>query len=221
MMASLLAEFIGTFALILIGAGAICAEVLSGGKVGITGIALAHGLTIMAMAYSLGHISGGHFNPAVTIAMFVNKKIKLHQGVSYIVAQLVAAAVAGYLLRAVAPSLVNSAPFLGACDLNGVSVGLGVLIEAILTFFLVTVIWGVAVDGRGNKTVAGLAIGLTITLDILMGGYFTGAALNPARAFGPALATGHWANHLVYWVGPILGALGAGLLSEKVFLKSK
>jgi len=217
----LIAEFIGTFALIFVGAGAICADALSGGKLGITGIALAHGLTIMAMAYALGHISGGHFNPAVTIAMLVNKRIKLQNALAYVVVQLAGASLAALLLKSVAPSLADAAPYLGACDLNGISAGVGVLVEAVLTFFLVMVIWGTAVDGRSPKAMAPLAIGFTITLDILMGGYFTGAALNPARAFGPALVTCHWANQCVYWIGPILGAIAAGLLGEKVFLKSK
>jgi MIP family channel proteins len=219
MIAPAAAEFIGTFALILLGAGSACANAISGGALGVTGIALAHGLTIMVMAYSLGHVSGGHFNPAVTVPMLITKRIEPGKAVLYIAAQLAGAAAAGLLLGKLHPELVGEAPFLGACDLFNTSFAGGVAIEAVLTFFLVTVIWGLAVDPRSPKPAVGLAIGLTITACILMGGPSTGASLNPARAFGPALAANHWANHLVYWIGPILGGSAAGLLYENVFLK--
>lgn len=219
MMAGLIAEFIGTFALILIGAGSICADVLSGGKVGITGIAFAHGLTIMVMIYAFGHISGAHFNPAVTIPMWLTKRIETQRALGYIAAQLLGAAFAGFLLSRFHPEFISAPPYLGSCDLTLTTPIGGIVMEAILTFFLVTVIWGMAVDPRSPKPPAGIAIGLTITMGILMGGFSTGAALNPARAFGPAVASCHFAHHYVYWIGPILGGSAAGLLYENFFLK--
>ncbi|MBI2884859.1 MAG: MIP family channel protein [Candidatus Omnitrophica bacterium] len=216
-----LAEFIGTFALIFIGAGSICSDAVSGGQVGIVGIALAHGLTIMVMVYAFGHISGGHFNPAVTAAMALTKRIEPAPAAGYVAAQLGGAALAGWVLRGLFPDLVADLPFLGACALSQLSPGWGIVVEALLTFFLVTVVWGMAVDPRSPKPPAGIAIGLTITLGILMGGALTGAAINPARAFGPALAAGFWQDHAVYWVGPLLGAISAALLYEGLFLPGK
>ena len=220
-MANELAEFLGTFALILIGAGSICADVLSGGKLGITGIALAHGLTIMVMVYALGHQSGGHFNPAVTAAMWLNRRIQPLRALRYVAAQLAGAAAAAFLLRWIHPDLTHMPPYLGACRLTEVTVAVGIVIEAVLTLFLALAIWGTAIDPRSPKAAAGLAIGLTITLDVLMGGYSTGAAMNPARAFGPALAIGQWQHHLVYWLGPLIGACAGGLLYERIFLVKK
>ena len=207
--------------MILVGAGSVCADVLSGGKLGITGIALAHGLTIMVMVYAYGHISGAHFNPAVTVPMWLTRRLALRKAVGYVVAQLAGASLAALCLRRLAGSLAQVPPYLGACDLTNTTVLAGIALEAILTFFLVSVIWGMAVDPRSPKPPAGLAIGFTITLDILMGGYFTGAAMNPARAFGPALATGHWTHHAVYWIGPLVGGCAAGFLYETVFLNKR
>ncbi len=218
-MKAYLAEFIGTFALIFIGAGAVCADAATGGKLGVTGVALAHGLTILAMVYAYGHISGGQFNPAVTAAMVATRRLAPVTAIGYWAAQLSGAAVAGWLLRGGVSQFVHSAPFLGACDVTNTTVAGGILIEAILTFLLVSVVWGAAVDPRSAKPSAGLAIGLTVTLDILMGGYSTGAAMNPARAFGPALATGHWSHHAVYWIGPLVGGVVAGLLYEHLLLE--
>jgi MIP family channel proteins len=206
-MRDLIAEFLGAFALILIGAGSILVNA------GLVGIALAHGLVIFVMATSFGRVSGGHFNPAVSLAFASIGKMKMEKLVPYIVAQLLGAAAAGFVLLAIfgaAGSATNlGAPALGA----NVSVGAGILVEAILTFFLVTVIMNTAVFDK-NNALAPLAIGMTITLDILFGGPLTGGAMNPARAFGPALAAGFWTNHVVYWVGPIVGGVAAALLTK-------
>lgn len=218
------AEIIGTFALIFAGAGSICMDALTGGHVGLLGIALAHGLTIMVMAYTYGPISGGHFNPAVTVAMLVSRRIGPIQGIFYIVSQLLGAALAGIFLKASLhnfPQLVAGPPFLGACDLSGVGFKAGTLLEAVTTFFLVSTIYATAVDPRGHAATAPIAIGLTITMCILVAGPLTGAALNPARAFGPAVATGHWANAFVYWIGPVIGGAVAALLYENLFLQRK
>jgi MIP family channel proteins len=218
---SYLAEVIGTFALILIGAGSIMANAYTHGAIGVTGIALAHGLTIMAMAYTFGGVSGGHFNPAVTAAMLVTRRMGPTKGLFYVISQLLGAALAGLLLLAIYKESpwIQNAPFLGACDLGRVSFRAGTLIEFVLTFFLVTVIFATAVEGSAGNC-APIAIGLTITAGILWAGPLTGAAINPARAFGPAIATGHWANHPVYWIGPIAGGVVAGLLHD-YFFKSK
>lgn len=203
-----LAEAVGTFALIFIGAGSIIADHLSGGKVGLVGIALAHGLAIATLMSAAGHISGGHFNPAVTAGFVATGRMGVGRGLSYWLAQLVGASVAGLLLTASFPEGARRAVHLGTPALGpGVTAGVGIVVEAILTFLLVFVIFGVAVDPKGPRATGGLFIGLVITMDILAGGVLTGAAMNPARAFGPALFASFWANHAVYWVGPLLGGV--------------
>ena len=209
------AEFIGTFALIFVGVGAIYHNA------GLLAVAFAHGLTIAVMASALGAISGGHFNPAVTFGLLVGGKVDFRVSISYWLSQLAGASVAGFILlflftHQVDPAkgtLAQTIVASGTPDLavKGVTALEGVLIEAILTFFLVLVVYGTAVDARAPK-IGGLAIGLTVTLDILFGGPFTGAAMNPARTFGPALASGHWANQWIYWVGPLLGGALAGIV---------
>ena len=212
-----IAEFVGAFALTFVGAGAIVAT--QGGD--LVAIALAHGLAIAVMVTALGHISGGHFNPAVTIATMFTKKIGLELGLLYIIFQLLGSIFGAFLLVAAFPENLYGPVNLGTpgVDTNAISVPNAVVIEAILTFFLVFVIFGAAIDARNHmKAVAGLAIGLTITADILMGGPLTGAAMNPARAFGTALISRTFDNHLVYWIGPILGAIIAALVYDNAFL---
>ncbi|HLJ22553.1 MAG TPA: MIP family channel protein [Candidatus Acidoferrales bacterium] len=222
----LAAEFIGTFALIFFGAGSICADQFlhssSGGSagVGLLGIALAHGLAIGIMVTALGHISGAHFNPAITIGFWVTRKLSTMDTVLYWAAQLAGGICAAYVLRLL-PVDVWGPVQLGTPDLaNGISRTNGMIFEAVMTFFLVFVVFATAVDPRGAfDKVAGFAIGLTITVGILFGGPFTGAALNPARAFGPALAANHWTNHGVYWIGPMAGGVVAGFLYDTLFLR--
>jgi aquaporin TIP len=215
------AEAIGTFALCFVGVLAISAAGVVNAPAGIANLAsigLAHGLTIMVMVASLGAVSGGHFNPAVTFGFVTTGRMPIVTGVVYWVAQLVGATIAGVLAVAVVggPAVANGTPDLG----NGVSPAVGIIVEAVLTFFLVMVVFGTAVDERAPKSVFPIAIGMAVALDIMGGGPLTGAAMNPARTFGPALASGHFANHLVYWIGPLIGgALGAwvqhGLLMER------
>ncbi|MBI3997436.1 MAG: aquaporin [Armatimonadetes bacterium] len=213
-----LAELIGTFTLIYIGAGAIVADALTGGQVGLVGIALAHGLAIATMVAAAGHLSGGHFNPAVTAAFVATGRLPAASGVAYWVAQLIGGSLGAFFLGAAFPEAVRMATALGTPALaSGVTAGDGIVVEAILTFFLVFVIFGTAVDGRGPRAAGGLFIGLVITMDILAGGALTGAAMNPARAFGPALFSGVWTNQVVYWVGPLLGGLVAGWLYHGVY----
>lgn len=214
------AELVGTFAFFFIGAGAIVTNTFSNGAVGLLGIALAHGLILAIMISTFGATSGGHFNPAVTIGFLVTRRIKPDLAVLYIIAQLVGGTLSGLALRAVFVESVWSKTHIGTPALApGVSVGAAILLEAILTFFLLLAIFGTAVDPRAPK-IGGFGIGLTVGVDIFVGGPVTGAAMNPARAFGPALASGFWDNQLVYWVGPIIGAVIAALLYEYVILAS-
>ena len=216
----LTAEFIGTFALVFFGAGSICADqFLHGAGVGLFPIAITHGLAIALMISALGHISGGHFNPAVTIGFWVTKRVTTVEAVSYWVAQLIGGIVASYLLRAVLPYEIWHTVYLGAPALTrDFTVLSGLILEAVTTFFLVLTVFATAVDERNSsRPFAGFCIGLVITLGIMVAGPFTGAALNPARAFGPALASNHWVNQGVYWVGPLLGGFFAGLLYDSFF----
>jgi aquaporin TIP len=214
------AEFIGTFTLIFIGAGSIVAA-KGIADPSLIGIAVAHGLAIAVMVSALGHISGGHFNPAVTFGFLVTRRIKPALGVLYWVAQFAGAALAALLLQDLLPRAATEAVELGVPALgHGVDAASGFGIEAILTFFLVLVVFASAVDPRGTfKSIAGLAIGFTITADILFGGPFTGAAMNPARAFGPQLVGDHWANGWVWYAGPIVGAVAAALMYEFLYLR--
>ena len=211
------AEFVGTFTLVFVGAGSIIAT--QGGN--LTAIALAHGLAIGVMASAVGHISGGHFNPAVTFGFLVTRKIEIHLAAAYWLAQFVAAILAAFLLQAVLPERQVDAVNLGAPALApGIGAGGGVVIEAVLTFFLVWVIFATAADPRGAfASIAGLAIGFTITLDIFMGGAYTGAAMNPARAVGPELVQNFWSDGWVYWVGPLIGGGLAALAYDRLYLR--
>ncbi len=216
-----LAEAVGTFALIFIGAGAVIADQLTGGRVGITGIALAHGLAIATLVSATGHLSGGHLNPAVTAGFVAARRLTVRQGARYVLAQLAGASVGALLLTASFPEAARQAAHLGTPALaRGITSGVGVVIEAILTFLLVFVIFGVAVDARGPRTIAPLMIGLVIAMDILAAGALTGGAMNPARAFGPALFSGFWRNQLVYWAGPLLGGVLAAWVYESALSRT-
>ena len=209
------AEFIGAFALTFVGVGSI----LAGG--GLVGAAFAHGLVIAVMVSAVGHISGGHFNPAVTLAFLVTRRIETGLAVLYWAAQFTGAFAAALIVSGVVPDQLTDPARLGTPTIGGgMGAGAGFLVEAILTFFLVWVIFATAVDPRGTfKSIAGLAIGLTITLDILFAGPFTGAAMNPSRAFGPELVGGHWEDAWVWYLGPALGAAAAALAYEWLYLR--
>jgi MIP family channel proteins len=212
-----MSELIGTFALIFFGAGAILQQNATQ-AVGITGIAVAHGLAILVCIYAFGHISGGHFNPCVTFGMAVTRRISWGDAIGYWIAQLAGASLGAWLLSIAYPSGAADA-HLGAPSLGAsVSPMLGMVLEGIMAFMLVIVIFGSAVDPRAPKGFAGLAIGFTLIGNILVGGSLTGASFNPARAFGPALIAGYWQDHWIYWVGPMLGAAVAALLYDRFFL---
>ena len=185
------------------------------------GIALAHGLTIAVMVSATGGISGGHLNPAVTFGLLVGGQIDLKRAIAYWISQLAGATVAALLVVQMFGASGAQIVADGTPDLaGGVSMKHGIVLEAVLTFFLVFVVFGSAVDARAPK-IGGLAIGLTVALDILVGGPITGAAMNPARTFGPALASGHWNNHIVYWIGPMLGGGLAGLIYGRFLIKTE
>jgi len=214
----LLAEFIGTFALIFIGAGAGAVVGDGVGLPGLAAIVFAHGLTVMVFAFAYGSVSGGHFNPTVTVGVLAAGAIRVGEAAGYIVSQLVGGIAGALLLRAVlrgaetglgTPALAHNVA-LGATTLT-VTAWAGFVIEAVLAFFLVTVVLSTAVAGRAG-ILAPLAIGMTLTLNIIMGGALTGAAFNPARALGPMVATGNFNDAWLYLTAPIVGAIVAALL---------
>jgi len=210
----LAAEAVGTFTLIFIGAGSIIASA----GTNLVAIALAHGLAIAIMVSTLGHVSGGLFNPALTIGLWVTRRLSAMDTGLYVAAQLAGGIVGGILLVLLFPEQARDLTNLGTPALgDGVNFLQGVGIEVVLTFFLMLAVFGTAIDSRAPR-VGGLFIGLVLTMDIAAGGALTGAAMNPARALGPALASGTFDDQLVYWIGPILGAVGAALLYEYVFI---
>jgi aquaporin Z len=217
------AEFLGTFALVFFGAGAICADryLQPSGGIGPLGMALAHGLAMAIMISALGHISGGHFNPAISIGFWVTKRIGTVEVFLYWAAQILGGVVAAFLLKSIIPEDTWRAVALGTPELvRDFSRLSAIVLEAVASFFLVLVFFATAVDDRGTfRAIAGFGIGLTVTLGTLVIAPFTGAAMNPARAFGPALASGHWTNWGVYWIGPLAGGFLAGLLYDSLYLK--
>jgi MIP family channel proteins len=219
--ARLTAEALGTFALIFIGCGAVIASSLPGAGFGLLGIALAHALVLGVMVTATMNISGAHINPAVTIGMMLIRRISPRDGVAYIVAQLAGAVLGAYTLKLVIPGGILALGTMGTPALaNAMSFPTAIGLEAVLTFFLMSAVMGTAVAEEAPK-VGGFGIGLTLVFDILVGGPLTGAAMNPARAFAPALLSGTWYAQLVWWIGPIIGAVVAAVLWEKVILRRR
>jgi aquaporin Z len=215
------AEGIGTFALVFFGAGSVILYL--NGQVDLVGVALAHGLVIAVMVSQMAHLSGGAFNPAIQIALWVTGKSPSTRTVVFLGAQLVGAAIAALLLKFLVPAQAFDAALGGTPALgDGISSGKGILLEAVGTFFLVWAVFATIVDDRGpfGKT-AGLTVGLTMTFAILALAPWTGGALNPARWFGPALASGHWSDWFVWIVGPIAGGVLAGVAYWGLFLRDK
>jgi MIP family channel proteins len=219
----LFAEFLGTFALVFFGAGAVCIDfqLRSSGGLGLLGVALASGLAFAIMVAALGHISGGHFNPAITIGYWVTRRLSTLDSLAYWAAQLLGAAVAGFFLKLVIPEDIATNVFLGTPELmRDFPRWSGMALEGVATFFLVLVVFATVVDEQGTfRSSAAFAMGLTIALGILVAGPLTGGALNPARAFGPALASNHWLNWGIYWVGPLGGGFLAALLYDSLYLR--
>ena len=219
----LLAELLGTFGVIFIVSGAICADQYlrpaGSPRPGPLGVALAYGLAVALMGMAFGHVSGAHLNPAITVAWWVTRRMGTIVGMFYCLAQLAGAVAAALLLSAIVPEPVWRPVGLGAPDLTtDFTRAHGMLLEGVLTFLVVLVALATTRDDRDFSTsVAGIGVGLTVAAGSLVGSPFTGAALNPTRAFGPALVAHHWQNHGVYWLGPLLGAVLAGLLYDHFF----
>lgn len=217
------AEFLGTFALVFFGAGAICGDqyLHNPAGAGLLGIALAQGIAVAVLFTALGRVSGGHFNPAISVGFWLTKRISTLEAATYWVAQLAGSVAAAFLLKSILLEDAWRPVALGTPDLARDFSRLPAMgMEAIITFFLMLVFLGVSARGEGEpQPIGGFAIGLTYSAGILLASPFTGAALSPAREFGPALAATHWANWGVYWVGPLAGAFVAGLLYDALFAK--
>lgn len=207
-----LAEAIATFALVFAGCGAIVANDRFHGSLGAVGVSLTFGLIIMVMVYATGHLSGAHINPAVTLAFTLTRHFAARDAIAYIAAQLLGATVGALLLLVLWP---DQPAALGA-TVPHVAAGSALVYEAVLTGFLMFVIMAVATDTRAVGAAAAIAIGGTVALDALFGGPVTGASMNPARSFGPALASGQWHELWIYVVGPVAGAAIGGVSYQVV-----
>jgi aquaporin-4 len=221
------AEAIATYALVFFGPLAIILSVVAFGDglsiESIIMISLAHGAAIGLMVYAFGHISGAHINPAVTIPMMITKKISVADGIGYIIFQLIGAVVAAFSLKAILPEIgakVNFGTQGGPSELLNNSVMAGITVEIILTFFLVTVIFLTAVHKKAPAGIHGISIGGMVFLLHLVGVPLTGASMNPARTFGPAVVSGFWELHWLYWVAPIIGGIIAGVIMNYIFVNN-
>lgn len=218
-----LAEFIGTFFLLLIGTGAIIINDLSNNALGHMGIAFAFGFIITVMIYATGHISGAHFNPAVTLAFAHVGKFEKKQIIPYILSQLLGGLSASTLLRILFGNVSNLGSTLPTLPTGSNLVLVSFVFELIFTFLLMFVIMGVATDSRAEGSFAGLAIGLTVFLGATVAGPISGGSLNPARSIAPALLSGNLQYLWLYILAPILGATCAALtynyLSEQSLKK--
>jgi MIP family channel proteins len=212
------AEFVGTFALVFIGGGAIITTPMLQMQAIVLNIAIAHGLILALLVTATMRISG-HLNPAVTAGFLVTRRISPTMAMIYWIAQFTGAIIAAYALKALYPQTVAMTMKLGAQSISGDTTLLqAIVLEAIATFFLMFVVFGTAVDPRAPK-VGGFAIGLTVTADILAIGPLTGGSMNPARSFGPAVAMKAFEGQAAYWIGPIIGAVLAALLYDKLLLR--
>ena len=221
-----LAEAIATYGLVFFGPLSVILAISAFGESlttqSVLFIALAHGGAIGLMIYTFGHVSGAHINPAVTISMMVTKRIRITDGIAYIASQLIGAIAAAATLKVILPELgakVNFGTQGGPSDLLNNSVSSGFAVEAILTFFLVLVIFMTAVHKKASPGWHGFTIGGMIFLIHLVAVPLTGASVNPARTFGPALISGFWEFHWMYWAAPILGGIIAGLIMNYVYVK--
>lgn len=213
-------ELLGAFTLVFIGAGTIM-SIGPQADAGTLDVALATGLAIAVMVTAVGHISGGHFNPAITFGFLLTRRIAVVLGVAYIVAQLVGGVLAALLLRWIFPAANRDAANLGAPSVHTIDIGPALVIEALITFFLVWVVFAMTTDSRNAYTgVTGLAIGLVIVFGMLLAYPLTGGSFNPARAFGPQLVSGTWSDAWIYYVGPLAGGAIAALLYDEVYLRA-
>lgn len=221
-----IAEFIATLCFVFIGVGAVVSAgiflgddgTVTAGKIVV--IAMAHGFAIAIMVAATARVSGGHLNPAVTFSAILTRKIGVTKGGMYIIAQLSGAIVGAFIIKTIIPDALEGG--LGTHALGAdISVGAGLLTEMVLTFILVFVIFATAVDPRGPGNLAPFAIGMAVMVDIFVGLPLTGASMNPARTFGPALVAGELANNWLYWIGPMAGGAIAAFIYEYVFLRER
>jgi len=214
----LTAEFLGTFALVFICAGSVVIDEATGGALGLVGVALASGLVYAVMVTATMNTSGGHINPAVTVGLWIAKRIDTRLGSLYIVAQLAAAVVAALLVSWLFPAYPGEVTSYGAPKIStDLNLFQGIVVEAVLTFFLLCAVFGTLVS-PDRPGVGGFAVGMVLVFGVLAAGPLTGAAMNPARAFGPALIAGDFEGHPAYWIGPLLGATIAGIVWGKILL---
>jgi MIP family channel proteins len=221
------AEFIGTFALVFFGSVSVTIFIpvlgVSDPAASFIGIALAHGIILMAMVYAIGAISGCHINPAITITAVALRKLDVEDGVGYLVAQVFGATIAGLVHEVILPGngsltrfgLPSPTPAIGQSE------AVAVLVELIITFFLMFAVYAVLYTDKVPPGASGLLIGMTLAADVLIAGPLTGGAANPARALGPAIASGTFGTLWIYWVGPIIGALLAGFVYEYLLTTKK
>ena len=217
-MRPLVAEFVGTLLFVFLGVGSVVANAASGNALGAVGTALAHGVGLAIIVTMTMPISGGHINPAISVALWLAKKIDGRTLGLYVLAQLVGAVMGALLVKAFFPAGASRVTSLGTPQLAGM-LGLfeGIALEALFTFFLASAVFGTAVSAQAPK-VGGFGIGLAVFVCALTGGALTGAAMNPARAFGPALVAWDWHGQAIYWIGPMLGAAVAAALWRYVLL---
>jgi len=214
----LVAEALGAFGLVFIGAGSVVVDSFPHAGYGIMGIAVARAFVLAIMVTATMNISGGHLNPAVTFGLWVARKVDLRTALPYIGAQLVGGIAGALLVRFAIPSNVGRILSYGTpVVLNTLTLTQAITIEAVLTFFLVSAMFGTVVSPEAPR-VGGFGVGLVLLFAILVGGPLTGSVLNPMRAFGPALVSGNWVGQGVWWVGPLLGGMVAGLLWGRVLL---
>ncbi|HXG44915.1 MAG TPA: aquaporin [Gemmatimonadales bacterium] len=215
------AEGVGTFALVFFGCAAVLVNVYPGAKYDLLGIALVHAVVLGVMITATMNISGGHLNPAVTIGLWSGRRIDGRTAAAYVAVQLLAGVLAAFAVRLLVPANVSRIGTLGTPAIaSTMTLGAAIALEAVLTFFLVFAVYGTAVAPTAPK-VGGFGIGLVLFFDIMIGGPLTGAAMNPARAFGPALVSGTWFAQVVWWVGPIVGGVVAAQVWERVLLAEK
>jgi MIP family channel proteins len=211
-----IAEFAGTFALVFVGSGAIMSVHMAGGS--LVEVALAHGLVLAALVTAMMRISA-HFNPAITIGFLVTRRIEPIMAAVYVAAQFLGAIAGAYLLKATFPAMAVDATRLGGQMISGeIGIGAAVTLEAVATFLLTFVLFGSAADPRAPR-VGGLPIGFVYAAAIVAIGPLTGASLNPARSFGPAIVVGILEGQSAYWIGPIIGAVAAAVLYDQLFMR--
>jgi aquaporin Z len=217
----LTAEFVGTLGLVFAGTAVVITDNFPAGKGGVLGIALATGLMLALGITATMSISGGHLNPAVTLGFLSTKRIEPKTALAYIGAQLAGGLAGAFLTRLLIPNNVGRLLSDGLPIINSnVQLGGAMMIEAVMTFFLMSAVMGTVVNPKAPKQ-GGLWVGLTVVAMIILGGPLTGGVMNPARAFGPAVVSWTWTAQLVYWIGPIIGAVAAALLWDKVLLKEE